>query len=182
MVETLEIHFDDGYTNLDGPPIHLKSVKEFSFDFSNIHLMPNIPFVFDYIEKIQLTVQQFKLNDAFKQIIAKHSTLKKLEIHIEETDTDSIIIEQTKEYFAKVSPSLEVAMIIRQAEEEEEEVVFGNGFWVFMGGQGEFWSDYDDESSEDDIFEDDEDENNMSDDAIVGELFYKLNDSDDELD
>ncbi|XP_055304947.1 uncharacterized protein LOC129569808 [Sitodiplosis mosellana] len=106
----LDIRYGSGFLNLDGSSINLKSVKEFNIDLRRVGEMRKIPFSFGQLDKMQLKVNDFKMNDDFGKFLKHNPSLSKLVIHSQVyADTqNSRLVGQIKMDIAKVSPSLDV--------------------------------------------------------------------------
>ncbi|XP_055304938.1 uncharacterized protein LOC129569798 [Sitodiplosis mosellana] len=109
----LDIRCDDEFFNLGGSSIHLKSVKEFNIDLRRVGEMSRIPFSFGQLEKMQLKVNDFKMNDNFGKFLKQNPSLSKLVIHSQVCiwAQNSRTVEQIKMDIAEVSPLLEVMIL-----------------------------------------------------------------------
>lgn len=104
----LHICCDEKFFNLNGSPIHLKSVTEFHIDLGQIYPMPEIPFSFSQLENFQLTMEHFGMNHKFVKFIKQNPSLTKLTIY---TALDPLLIKEIKLKINQVSSSLAVDLI-----------------------------------------------------------------------
>lgn len=97
---------DNRFFNSDGDLIYLKNVNEFHINLTRFDSLPKIPFTFDKLVTIKMSIRKFNLNENFEDFIRKNPSLGKLTLRY--FDKSTISIGEIKSSIAETSPSIDV--------------------------------------------------------------------------
>lgn len=65
----LKIYCKQGFFAPEDCSAHFRSVEDICIHFGDEHPFPKIPFTFDRLEKLEMRIDKFQLNDNFKPVL-----------------------------------------------------------------------------------------------------------------
>lgn len=95
----LDIRCGKGFFAPKNCSVHLKNVTEFYIIFDGNALVPEIPFLFNNLKKLQLTVDNFELTNDVKQFIKQNPSLINIKIYLRK-QIFNMVAEEIKKKFA----------------------------------------------------------------------------------